>query len=163
MPIPLLGEVARKQQLGLVLLLISTDSQHKAWHTKRAHLIFAEWFCKWNILWVSKTGRDYSASAKLIWALAPWRIYWGVRILQEQSLKSIVSGTARKWNPNPICWMIPEGYAEAAVGGSAVISFLFLSPLLHIKTSIQFSEFFYSDDTKTLTWWRMPELRELRQ
>lgn len=40
-------------------------------------------------------------------------------------------------NPNPSHCLVPEGYAEAAlVGRSAVISFLSMSPLLHIMTRI---------------------------
>lgn len=48
-PPPPPGRRSMKAAVGFGSASNFHRSQHKAWHTKRAHLIFVEWFCKWNL------------------------------------------------------------------------------------------------------------------
>lgn len=131
-PPPPPGRRSMKAAVGFGSASNFHRSQHKAWHTKRAHLIFVEWFCKWNL---------YCESPRQEEIILPW-LNWFERSPHEGFIegsefsRSTVWkalsrgggggwGPAQKWNPNPICWVIPEGYSEAAAYGSAVISFLF--------------------------------------
>lgn len=131
MSIPCLA-VPRKQQLGLVLLVMSTDPNTKPDTQK-------ELVCYSLNDSANKTYCEPPRQGEIIQPLLNWsehspprRLYGGARIVQENSLESVEPGTEGKWLKSQSYSLYdPRGLRWGSLGGSAVISFLFVPPLLH--------------------------------